>query len=206
MAQQLGTVVLACKRLPNMVGKRAVVIGQGSAGLFFNAMLSRLGARQIVALDVVEARVAAAERFGATCSLDISGADPVAAVKEATGGQLGDLVVEAVGEPETINLMPKLVREGGTIMAFGIPRGPYRLEFDYFSLFLKKCVLTSSAGSVHEPGRVSTRMALDLIAGGQVDATPMLTHRLPFSRAPEAYELARSRADGVIKIVIDMRQ
>ena len=51
MAQQLGTVIYACKKLPSVIGKTAVVIGQASAGLWFDVMLKRLGARRIVALD-----------------------------------------------------------------------------------------------------------------------------------------------------------
>ena len=204
MAQQLGTVLHACKRLPNVVGRDVAVIGQGSAGLFFNAMLRRLGAARIIAMDVVEARVAAASEFGATHALDISEEEPIAAIEAITAGRMADLVVEAVGEPETINLMPNLVREGGHLLSFGIPRGPHAFSFDYFSLFRKKCLLTSSDGTIKEAGRSSTRMALDLVATGQIDVRPMLTHRLPFSHVQEAYELARSRADGVIKIVVDM--
>ena len=204
MAQQLGTVIHACTRLPNVVGRDTVVIGQGSAGLFFDSMLRRLGAGRVVALDVIGERVAAAHVFGATSSVDIREVDPVVAVAEITGGQMADLVVEAVGEPETVNLMPRLVKVGGHLMAFGIPRGPHAFTFDYFGLFRKKCHLTSSDGTIEEPGRRSTRMALDLIAQGQIDVAPMLTHRLPFSRVQEAYELARSREDGVIKIVIEM--
>jgi len=204
MAQQLGTVIHACKRLPNVVGRDVAVIGQGSAGLFFNAMLRRMGAARIIAMDVVEARVAAAAEFGATHALNNSKVDPIVAIDAITAGRMADIVVEAVGEPDTINLMPKLVREEGHLLSFGIPRGPHVFAFDYFSLFRKKCLLTSSDGTIREAGRTSTRMALDLIASGQIDVRPMLTHRIKFSRVEQAYELARSRADGVIKIVIDM--
>ncbi len=204
MAQQLGTVIFACRRLPNVVGMDTVVIGQGSAGLFFDAMLRRLGAERVVALDVIEQRVAAGLKLGATHALNIHGVDPISAVADITGGRMADLVIEAVGEPETINLMPHLVRKGGHLMSFGVPRGPHVFPFDYFSLFRKTCHFTSSDGTIEEPGRRSTRMALDLIAKGEIDVTPMLTHRLSFARVKEAYELARSREDGVIKIVIDM--
>lgn len=204
MAQQLGTVIHACRGLPNVVGKDTVVIGQGSAGLFFDAMLRRLGAARVVALDVIDERVSTAPKFGATDALNIRQLDPQPVVAEITGGTMADLVVEAVGEPETINLMPRLVREGGHLMSFGIPRGPHAFTFDYYELFRKKCLLTSSGGTMQEPGRKSTRLALDLIARGQIDVGPVLTHRLPVSRVREAYELARSREDGVIKIVIDM--
>ena len=47
-------------------------------------------------------------------------------------------------------------------------------------------------------------MALDLIATGEIDVAPMVTHRFGFADVVDAYELARTRDDGVIKIVIEM--
>ena len=45
---------------------------------------------------------------------------------------------------------------------------------------------------------------LRLIAAGELDTTPLITHRFPFSRIEEAYRLFESKADGVLKIAIDM--
>ena len=70
MAQQLGTVIYACKRLGSVLDKDVVVIGQGSAGLFWNWMCHRMGARRVVGLDLHDARVAAATQFGATHGLN----------------------------------------------------------------------------------------------------------------------------------------
>jgi L-iditol 2-dehydrogenase len=204
MAQQLGTVIYASKRLPNVMDMTAVVIGQGSAGLFFDAMLPRLGVARVIALDVVEARLVAGLRMGVDHAINNGVVDPVKAVEELTGGCLADLVVEAAGEPETINLTPRLVKECGLIMSFGVPRGPLLMPYDYHALFRKKPHWISSDGTVFEPGRVSVRTALDLIGRGEIDASGMVTHRLPFERVGEAYELARTREDGAIKVVVDM--
>jgi len=203
MAQQLGTVIFACKRLPSLLGlNAAVVIGQGSAGLFFDAMLRRLGVERVIAVDVKEARLAAGLRFGATDVIHGAQDDPLAAVTALTGGQLADLVVEAAGEPETINLMPTLVRESGLLLSFGIPRGPHTFALNYYELFRKKAHLLSSDGTAAEPGRKSIRMALDLVGRGEIDVSGMVTHRFPFERVGEAYELARSREDRAIKVVV----
>jgi len=204
MAQQLGTVIYSSKRLPNMLGKDVVVIGQGSAGLFFDTVLHRMGAKRVIAVDVKAARCAAAWKFGATHVINSSERDPVEAVTEITGGRMADLVVEAVGEHETINLMGRLVMERGTVLSFGIPRGDRVFEFDYWSLFRKYCHLITSSGAINDPGRESFRMALKMIADGDVDVSPMMTHRFAFEDVLDAYELARTRADGVIKIIVEM--
>jgi threonine dehydrogenase-like Zn-dependent dehydrogenase len=55
-----------------------------------------------------------------------------------------------------------------------------------------------------EPGRKAFRQALDLIAEGVINVSPMLTHRFLLEQVLEAYELARTREDGAIKVVIEM--
>ena len=100
MAQQLGTVIFACRRLPSLEGRVAVVIGQGSAGLFWDAMLRRKGLSKVIALEPQQARLDAGRDFGATHSINPVRTDPLQAVAEANGGQWADLVVEACGEVE----------------------------------------------------------------------------------------------------------
>ena len=62
----------------------------------------------------------------------------------------------------------------------------------------------TSSDAMADPRRESFWQALDLIARGEIDVSPMLTHRFPFERLGEAYELARTRDDGAIKVVIEM--
>jgi threonine dehydrogenase-like Zn-dependent dehydrogenase len=203
MAQQLGTVIFASQRLPSLINKDVAIIGLGSAGLFFAAMCRRLGAARVIALDIVAHRAAVAPRFGATHALCNATDDAVQAVAEITGGQMADVVIEAAGEERSINLAPALVKTYGHILFFGIPRA-YGFAFDYEMFFRKYCTTTSIAGAAFEPGLKSTRAALDLVASGAIDVSPLLTHRLPFDRVQEGYQLARDRNDGAVKIVIEM--
>jgi L-iditol 2-dehydrogenase len=203
MAQQLGTVLYASRFLPPMTGRTAAVIGQGSAGLHWNRVLRRLGAARVVALDLTQARVAAARRFGATHAVCNAQGDAVAAVREVNGGELPDLVVEACGEPSGINLAIEMVRVGGRIQFFGVPHAR-TFPLNYGTLFRKYCTTHSTGGSTFEPDKGHFRLALELIASAEIDVAGMVTHRLPFDRVAEAYELARSRDDGAIKVVVDL--
>ena len=203
MSQQLGTVIFALKRLPGLLGKDVAIIGQGSAGLFFDAMCRRLGAEKVIGLDIVAGRVDAGLKFGATHVINCAQEDALRAVERITGGKLADVVIEAAGEVETINLAAHLLKVVGHLMYFGIPRAN-PLMFDFWTFFRKYCYTTTSAGSAFEPGRRSFHAALDLVARGEIDVSPLLTHRLAFEQVIDGYELARTRADGVIKIVIEM--
>lgn len=202
-AQQLGTVLYASQRLPNVIGKNVAIIGQGSAGLWFAFQLRRMGALRVIALDREPFRLQRSIPFGATHTVDNSKLAPVTALAEICDGELPDLVIEAAGEVDSINLAIDLVKPFGEIMFFGYPRAQvFPLEFDRF--FHKCCRATTIVGAAREANQTSTRIAVDLIASGRADAESLITHRLPFEQTLEAYELHRTRADGAVKIVIEM--
>jgi threonine dehydrogenase-like Zn-dependent dehydrogenase len=135
-AQQLGTVLFACKLLPTLVDKTVAVIGQGSAGLFFNFQLKRLGAARVIALDREAFRLDRSLDFGATHTIHNAGVDPCEAIRQINGGELADVVVEAAGDIPAINLAIDLVRKGGDILYFGYPRGQ-TIPFNFDVLFHK---------------------------------------------------------------------
>ena len=202
-AQQLGTVLYAAQRLPNVIGKNVVVIGQGSAGLWFNFLLKRMGAANVIALDLEPFRLELSQQYGASHTINNAEQDPVSAICEITGGELADVVIEAAGEVDSINLAIDLVRKYGDILYFGYPR-QQTFMYNYDRLFLKCCRATTIVGAAVEENQISTRIALEMIASGEADAASLITHRLPFSQVLDAYEMHRTRQDGAVKIVVEM--
>ncbi len=203
-AQQLGTVIYATQHLPtNVVAKTVVVIGQGSAGLWWNYMMRRLGARKVIAIDLQGHRVAISEQYGATHTIHNADVDALSTVYNLTGGRMADIVVEAAGEAESIRMAVDLVRPHGTILYFGVPR-LNTLEYPFFDLFRKTVLVRTIVGALSDPNHECTRMALDLIERGEAKVGPMITHRFPFDQVFDAYELQTTRDEGAIKIVIDL--
>jgi len=203
LAQQLGTVIYACKRLPNIYSKDTVVIGQGSAGLFFNAMLRRLGARKVVAMDISDARVAMGRSLGATAGFNNHSVDPVEAVVREIGPQKADLVVEAVGESETINLVPKLVKHRGLILFFGLPH-KLHFDFNFMEWYLRNTTTISCVKAAEDPGLQCFLEALELVASGEINVEPMITHTFDFEEVEKAYEVAYTTEDGAGKVFVKM--
>lgn len=201
--QQLGTVIFACKRLPNLMGKSVAVIGQGSAGIYFDFMLRRMGASTVIGVDQIQSRLDAAKQFGATHTVNNSKVDAAQAISEITGGQMVDLVVEAAGEPSSINLAPYLMKQYGHLLYFGIPRA-LTIEFDFRVFFSKYGHTITNSGAAREPGHTSTKQALQLLAAGEIDVEPLLTHTFPFERVMDAYEMAYKRTDDCIKILVEV--
>jgi L-iditol 2-dehydrogenase len=201
--QQLGTVLFACQHLPQITGKTVAVIGQGSAGLFFNFRLREMGARRIIAIDLDAWRLDNSKSFGATQTLRNTGEDIIDEFRNINDGQLADVVVEAAGEIAAINLAIDLVRHGGDILFFGYPRGQ-SISFKFEEFFHKCCRAKAIVGASVEANHQSTRRAIELIHSGRIDVSKLTTHRIPFARLSDAYEMHRSRADHCVKILIEM--
>ena len=202
-AQQFGTVLYAAKTLPDLHGKSVAVIGQGSAGLWFNFALRQRGAAKIIALDLKAYRLAYSQHYGATHTLHNAAGSPVEALREICGGQLPDVVIEAAGEEESINLAVEIAQPGGFALLFGVPRFEWT-RFPILDYFLKTLTLKSMVGTINDPGHACTRQALDYINSGAVDVARMITHSFKFEDVMEAYELHTLQDEGAVKIVIDM--
>src|SRR6476619_6649015 len=82
-------------------GKSVAVIGCGGVGVAAVAGSALAGAGTIIAVDIDPQKLETATRLGATHTVDSSSTDPVAAIQELTGGFGADVVIEAVGRPET---------------------------------------------------------------------------------------------------------
>lgn len=202
LGQQLGTVIYCCRKLKNVLDKHVVVVGQGPAGLLFTALLYQMGARQVIGLDLVEHRLAVARRMGAAQAFNVDQVDVVEAVRACTDGHMADVVVEAVGKAETINLCIDLVREGGEVALFGVPKTEI-LPIAMDKLLRRNLTMVTSVFAQREPGLRSFRLALDLLAQGRLDISPLISHRLPFARIREAFDLAETKRDGAVKVLLE---
>jgi threonine dehydrogenase-like Zn-dependent dehydrogenase len=202
-AQQLGTVIYACQWLPNLVGKDVAVIGQGSAGLWFDFMARRMGARRVIGIDLQAHRLAVSHLYGATDTIHNANVDAQEALHALTHGALADVVIEAAGEGATFNMAYHLVKREGDILCFGVPRTK-TIEFDYETFFWKYPRVKTICEAQREPNQASTRLALDILARGELDPSPILTHRFSLDQVADAYELQRMRDEGAIKIVVDI--
>ncbi len=202
-AQQLGTIIYASKHLPtSVVAKTVAVIGQGSAGLWWNYMMRRLGARQVIAIDLQGHRLAISKQYGATHTVHNVDVDAISAVRDLTGGEMVDIVVEAAGEPDTIRMAVGLVKRHGAILYFGVPRLE-TLDYPFAELFRKTALVRTIVGALSDPNHECTRMALDLIDRGEANVGPMITHHFPFAQVIDAYDLQTTRDEGAVKIIVD---
>ena len=200
MAQQLGTVVFGCRKLPPLLGQTVAILGQGSVGLFHDFMLRRLGAHRIIAIEPVPERLAHGVNMGVDEAIDVTGQRATDAVLDLTNGQGADVVIEAVGSVETFNQTLKIVRPLGRIAVFGLPPTMERVPFDWDTFFRKRLDIHSVFGAQDEPGLPAFQLAVDFITRGEINMAPFVTHQFPITRVQEAFDLADSKDDGALKV------
>lgn len=205
LAQQLGTVVFAMRRFwpASHSGEAgtAAIFGAGAAGLLFVQLARLAGFEKIIVSDLTESRLELAKQFGATTTVLAPGQSLSEAVLDETSGIGADLVIEAVGLDSTRIECLDAVRGQGQIGYFGFPEShSSESAWSFSRAWAKRVSLVVSTGAQHEPGLVSFREAVALIASGAVDAAPLAADVYPLADIQEAFEAARERQGPKISV------
>jgi S-(hydroxymethyl)mycothiol dehydrogenase len=128
-------------------GQHVAVIGCGGVGCAAIAGARLVGAGTILAIDVDDRKLATARDFGATDVLNSSGlseAEVVAAIQDRTGGFGADVVIDAVGRPETYRQAFYGRDLAGTVVLVGVPTPEMRLDLPLLDFFSRGGTLKSS--------------------------------------------------------------
>jgi threonine dehydrogenase-like Zn-dependent dehydrogenase len=200
LAQPLGTVIFALKKLPSVLDKDVAIVGQGPIGQLFNASLRNLGAREIIGIDKIASRLALSEKMGATAVVDSSREDMVEAVRKITGGTLPEIVIEAVGhEDQALDVCIDLCAKYGRILSFGVP--PETIDaLRWKELFYKNITVHTS---VDPDFTRDFPLAMRWIGEGRIDLSALVTHRFPLAKIQTAFDTFRDRIDGAQKVLVE---
>jgi alcohol dehydrogenase len=178
-------------------GDTIAVVGAGPIGLaaIMTAQLFTPG--RVVAIDLADARLEQARRFGADVTVNNGKQDPVAIVKELTDGLGADVAVEAVGVPATFELCTELIRPGGRVANVGVHGQAATLHLE--TLWIKGVTITTGLVDTF-----TTPQLLRLIQGGRLDPTVFATHRFPLEETMEAYDVFAAAAEThALKVVLE---
>lgn len=168
-------------------GASVAVWGCGGVGLNTIQAARMLGAGKIIAVDVMRQKLAWAEEFGATHTVDASKEDSVAAVQRLSGTGGVDFSFEVVGTQKTIEQAVLATHRGGTCVIVGVSPAGTRISVDP-SLFLQQRILTgSSFGGGHQ--RTDVPMLIDLYMSGKYKLDELISRRLPLTELNEGFDL-----------------
>ena len=201
VAQPLATVLRALDQTHPVINRRCAVIGQGPMGLVWTYALGLMGARQVIAADLLAWRLEWSKRYGAAGVIDASKEDVVERVRELTGDEMIDFSVTAAGEADSLTTATKLVRHGGRLFVFGMPDYDDQ-QFPWYSTFRNETKIITCVGP---QCAAYFQVAADMVADGRAaDLGAMVTPRMPWEQAVEAFEMYAECAEGSLKLTLEL--
>ena len=178
-------------------GDVVAVVGAGPIGLSAISGARLFSPSLVVAIDMAPARLDAAKQFGADVVINNAEQDPLAAVRELTGGLGADVAIEAVGVPATFELAVDLVRPAGRVANIGVHGKPATLHLQ--RVWDRDLTITTGLVDTY-----STPTLIRLLASHHIDAQRFVTHHFGFDDFMRAYDVfSRAGETGALKVVLN---
>jgi S-(hydroxymethyl)mycothiol dehydrogenase len=180
-------------------GDTVAVIGCGGVGCAAIAGAALAGARMVIAVDIDPRKLVAARRFGATHEVDASSSDVVEAVRALTSGFGADVVIEAVGRPETYRQGFFARDHAGVLVQVGVPSPEMTIELPMIELFGRGGAMKSSWYGDCLPSR-DFPVLIDLYLRGRLDLDGFVSETIGIDGVEEAF--GRMQRGEVLRSVV----
>ncbi|NMR31839.1 S-(hydroxymethyl)mycothiol dehydrogenase [Crystallibacter degradans] len=168
-------------------GESVAVIGCGGVGIAAIAGAKLAGATTIIAVDIDDNKVELAKSLGATHGVNSKEQDPVEAIQALTGGNGADVVIEAVGRPETYKQAFYARDLAGRVVLVGVPTPDMKIELPLLDVFGRGGSLKSSWYGDCLPSR-DFPMLVSHYKQGNLDLDAFVTERIGLDQVEEAFE------------------
>ena len=176
-------------------GETVAVLGPGPIGLMALQLVKALGAVRVILTGTRQSRLALGKELGADVTVDVRQADPVAAVREVTGGKGADTVIDCAGGDETFDQAIKMAKPAGRIILVAFYHGP--VTADVADAVRRNLTIYTERGE----GGTAVGHALGLLAAGRIQAKPLVSHTFPLSRVHEGFEVLEKRTGDPMKVI-----
>ncbi|MGT2888466.1 zinc-dependent alcohol dehydrogenase family protein [Streptococcus didelphis] len=179
-------------------GDNVCIVGAGPIGLAALLTAQFYSPAQLIVVDLSEARLEAAKRFGATetiCSANLD--DIKEKINALTDNRGVDVAIECVGYPATFDICQKIIAIGGHVSNVGVHGKPVSLDLQ--ELWIKNISLSTGLVNAN-----TTEMLINVLKSGKIDATQMVTHHFKLSEIEKAYDIFKHAADhNALKVIIE---
>jgi len=176
-------------------GDTVAIVGAGPVGMGVLLTAQFYSPARIVVIDVDDARLEMARKFGATDVINSTRQD---AVKELMGMTKDgvDVAIECVGIPATFDVCQKVLRPGGHLANVGVHGSSVDLELQ--NLWIRNVTITTGLVNTN-----TTPMLLKTVESGKLRPEQLITHRYPFQEFPKAYDVFSNAAEAqAMKVII----
>lgn len=199
--EPLGCAMNVLARSAIQPGQWVAIVGIGFMGALLTALAADAGAR-VIALSRRPFALETATACGAVAALATDDYwTAVGQVKELTGGEGCERVIEAAGLQSTLDLASEITRERGRLVIAGYHQdGPRQVDMQQWNWRgLDVINAHERAAAVYMAG---IRAAVEAVVAGRLDPTPLFTHRFRLAELPQAFTLLQERPEGLLKALI----
>ena len=196
ISEPLAIGVYAVKKSGGVKDLKIGILGFGPIGMSVMLAAKAQGVESIYVTDKIDPRLSIAKREGAIYTGNPLKSEVVEEVLKKT--KLGlDIVFECCGQQEALDQAVDIVKPGGKLVVVGIP------EFERWSMNVETTRRREISLQFIRRQVDCVESALEMMGSGKIDVSNMVTHRFPFSKSREAFDLVASYGDGVMKAMID---
>lgn len=210
----LGSIALQGVRKADIeLGESVVVVGQGLVGQLALQLAKLSGGMPVIGVDLYDFRLKISMENGADYVLNPTKVDLEKEVSEITGGKGADVVIEATGNPQAIPTALKLAAEYGRVVILGSPRGS--CEVNFYPEVHRKGLCIIGAHASRRPRfesrhgwwtvRDDNQLVLKLIAKGLLKVKNLITLKMSFQEAKDAYIKLIEQKDKILGIILDWK-
>jgi L-iditol 2-dehydrogenase len=195
MIEPVSVALHAVNRLSIQPGERAVVVGSGMIGLLVIQALRIAGCRDVIAVDIDDARLKLATNLGAATVINSRSGNATASVMDLTNGEGADVAVEVVGNAAALATAIGCVRRGGRVGLVGnlAAEVPFPLQ----AVVTRELTLYGSCSSAGEYGP-----AIELVASGKIRVAPLTSAIAPLADGPQWFKRLYAHEPGLMKIIL----
>jgi 2-desacetyl-2-hydroxyethyl bacteriochlorophyllide A dehydrogenase len=179
-----------------MAGQDVVVVGPGPIGLMTVQLCKQLAARRVILVGTRAARLRLGAELGADEVVNAGDVDAVTRVKELTGGDGADWVIEASGGPGVPQQCVEMTKRGGRIVFTAFYPGPVTLDLS--AVVRSDITMYTSRGE----GGNNVKRAVAMAESGKLRGAELVSHRFPLEDIAEAFRVVRERDGDPMKVVV----
>lgn len=196
ISEPLAIGIYSVERSVSLDGKRVGILGFGPIGMSVFLAAKAAGAERIYVTDKIDERLTIACKQGAVSVFNPQRENIDQKILSAESMGL-DVVFECCGQQDAFDEGINILKPGGTLMVVGIP------DFERWMLSVDKTRRREITVRFVRRQAECTSRALEMMGSGKINVSGMVTHRFPFSRTKEAFDLVAAYGDGVMKAMID---
>jgi len=196
ISEPLAIGVYAVKKSGGIKDLKIGIFGYGPIGMSVMLAAKAEGAESFYVTDKIDQRLSVALKEGASGIINPLNEDVVEKIRDNT--QLGlDVVFECCGQQEAFDQAIAVLKPGGSLIVVGIP------EFDRWSMNVETTRRKEISLQFIRRQVDCVEAALEMMESGKISVANMVTHRFPFDKTKEAFDLVADYSDGVMKAMID---